>query len=96
MNTMGKKIVEEAIDEVNASEVDGIQIEKLPNTLLLSSESDVDSLKLVRLLLEIERLIEEASGKSIVVVDETAFEGENSPFLTVGALISHVDRLIGE
>lgn len=96
METLGKKIVEEAIDEVNAGEVDGVQIGKMSNTLLLSPGSDVDSLKLVRLLLEIERLVEETSGKSIVVVDETAFEADQSPFLTVGTLISHVDRLLGD
>jgi ABC-type uncharacterized transport system permease subunit len=96
MSTLGQKIVEEAIDEINATQVDGIHLDKMHETLLLSSGSDVDSLTLVRLLLEIERLVEESSGKSIVVVDESAFESEQSPFVTVGALIAHINRLLAE
>lgn len=96
MATIGKKIVEEAIDEVNATEAGSVQIDKDFVTPLLSANSVVDSLTLVRLLLEIERLVEESSGKTIVVVDESAFESEQSPFSTVGSLVAHVDRLLSE
>lgn len=94
MSTLGKKLVEDAIDEVNAVMENGLVIEKTPETTLLSSNSKVDSLTLVRLLLEIERLVEEQTGKSIVVVDESTFESEESPFATVGALIRHIDNLV--
>lgn len=96
MSNLAQKIVEEAIDEINATQLDGIYIEKMHETLLLSSSSEVDSLTLVRLLLEIERLAEESYGKSIVVVDESAFESEQSPFVTVGALIAHINRLLAQ
>ena len=94
MSTLGQKIVETAIDEVNADQADGVRIGKDASTPLLSANSAVDSLTLVRLLLEIERLVEESSGKSITVVDESAFETEQSPFGTVGSLIEHVNRLL--
>lgn len=94
MSTLGKKIVETAIDEINIDQDDGVRIEKEASTPLLSANSAIDSLTLVRLLLEIERLVEESAGKSITVVDESAFETEQSPFCTVGALIDHVDRLL--
>lgn len=94
MSTIGKRIVETAIDEVNIDQDDGVRIEKEASTPLLSANSAIDSLTLVRLLLEIERLVEESAGKSITVVDESTFEAEHSPFSTVGSLIDHVDRLL--
>ena len=94
MNNLAKKIVEEATDEVNHDQSNANLIDKSPETLLLSSDSNIDSLTLVRLVVEIERLIEEKTGKSVVVVDESAFDSEESPFLTIGTLINHVEKLI--
>lgn len=95
MSTLGLKLVEAAIDEVNAVMDGEVVIAKAPDTLLLSTDSKVDSLTLVRLLLEIERLVEEETGRSIVVVDESTFESEQSPFATVGALVRHIENLLG-
>lgn len=94
MTTEGMKLVEAAIDEVNAVMDSDLVIGKSRDTLLLSTNSKIDSLTLVRLLLEIERLVEEQTGRSIVVVDESTFEAEQSPFATVGTLASHIDNLL--
>ena len=95
MKTLAKQIVDDAIDEINADQdAASSQIDKSSDTPLLSSSSSVDSLTLVRLLITVERLVEEKSGKSVVVVDESAFEAEHSPFSTVGTLVHHVETLL--
>lgn len=94
MKNLAKQIIEEAIDEVNIEQALSGQISKSADTPLLGSNSNLDSLALVRLLLEVERLVEEKTGKSVVVVDEAAFESEQSPFATVGTLLRHIETLL--
>jgi hypothetical protein len=94
MSDLAKQIVDEAILEVNADQDADAQVANQPDTALLSEGSNVDSLALVRLLLAVERLIEEKTGKAITVVDDTAFETEESPFATVGTLLQHVTHLL--
>lgn len=96
MSTLSQEIIYAAIDEVNEEAEAGSVIAKAPLTTLLGSDSSVDSLSLVRLLVTVERLIEEKTGKSIVIVDESAFEAEHSPFATVQSLMLHVDSLISK
>lgn len=94
MKNLAENIVNEAIIEVNLDQDLDSQLLNFPETLLLNSQSNVDSLALVRLLITIERLIEEKTGKSVVVVDESTFEAEESPFATVGSLTSHIENLL--
>ena len=94
MKNLANQIVEEAIDDTNADQDSASQIGKAPDTALLSSSSNVDSLALVRLLIAVERLVEEKTGKSVVVVDESAFESEQTPFATVETLVRHVEALL--
>ena len=94
MKQLAKVIADEAIIEVNLDQDSEGQIINDPTTLLLNSESNVDSLTLVRLLIAVERIIEEKTGKSVVVVDESSFEAAESPFATVGSLVAHIENLL--
>ena len=94
MSTLSQEIINTAIDEVNEDSEDGSVIAKSPLTTLLGADSSVDSLSLVRLLVTVERLIEEKTGRSVVIVDESAFEADHSPFATVQSLTQHVDSLL--
>lgn len=94
MKTLAKTIVTNAIDEINLDQEVESKLNNAPEFLLLNSESSIDSLTLVRLLITVERLIEEKTSKSIVVVDESTFDAEESPFATVGTLIDHVEKLL--
>ena len=94
MSALSQEIIYAAIDEINEEAEAGNFIAKNPMTNLLGSDSSVDSLSLVRLLVTLERLIEERTGKSIAIVDESAFEAELSPFASVQSLMLHVDNLI--
>jgi len=95
METLAQQIVYAAIDEVNLDQDDvALHIAKSPDSLLFAKNSTVDSLTLVRLFLAVERIIEEKAAKEIVLVDESAFEDEQSPFSTIGGLVNHVDKLL--
>jgi hypothetical protein len=95
METLAQQIVYAAIDEVNLDQDDmSLHISKSPDSLLFAKNSLVDSLTLVRLFLAVERIIEEKATKEIVLIDESAFEADQSPFSTLAGLISHVDKLL--
>ena len=94
MNMLAKQIVSNAVEEINVELDEGGKIGLESDFELLSSSSIIDSLTLIRLLISVERIIEEKTGKSVVVVDESAFETEESPFSTIGSLIGHVNKLI--
>lgn len=59
-------------------------------TVLLGERGAVDSLGLVRLILTVERSLEDDLGIQLSLTDEKAMSERNSPFRTVGALISYV------
>jgi len=94
VNKLAAEIVYEALDEINEDQAVDAKILKSLDGLLLSAGSNVDSLTLVRLLVTVERLIEEKSDKAIVLVDESAFDEGHSPFSTVGTLVLHVEKLL--
>jgi hypothetical protein len=94
MKDLAKSIVSEAIAEINQELDETGSIGLQSDFELLSASSSIDSLTLVRLLISVERIIEEKTGKSVVVVDESAFETDESPFSTVGSLTGHVSKLI--
>jgi hypothetical protein len=94
MSDLAKQIVDDAIVEVNADQDADAKILNAPDTALLSDGSNIDSLALVRLLLAVERLIEEKTGNPVTVVDDTAFDTDESPFATVGTLLQHVTNLL--
>ena len=95
MKALAVKIVTAAIDEVNADQEPSEQVLNDSSATLLGDGSALDSLALVRLLLAVERIFEEQTGRSCVVVDESTFDEEQSPFATVGSLTLHVERLLG-
>lgn len=94
MKKLAESIVDMALAEVNLDQDSDGQILNFPETLLLNSQSNLDSLVLVRLLITVERLIEERTGKTVAVVDESTFDAEESPFATVSTLTAHIENLL--
>jgi len=94
VKNLAKKIVLEAIKEVNLNQDSESQIGSTDDVILLGIGSSVDSLALVRLLVEVERIAEENIGNTLTIVDESTFESVESPFASVGSLISHVELLL--
>jgi hypothetical protein len=88
------KIVLAAIEEVNDGVQEDLLISKLPDAELMGGDASPDSLTLIRLFIAIERFAEEMVGKEITIVDDSAFDAEESPLATVQSLTQHVEKLI--
>jgi acyl carrier protein len=82
-----KEIVFKAIDELN--DEFKTSLKKSEETKLLG---EIDSLALVNLIVIIENLILQHKGKRITIADDRAFSQKNSPFKTVGSLISYLNE----
>ncbi len=86
--------ISRAIASFNDSE--GAQVPDSPETVLLGVGGAVDSLGLVRLILEVEREVEQTSGRSVSLTDERAMSQRNSPFRDVGALAAYIVSVVNE
>ena len=86
--------VTQAIERFNRSEQQ--QIPTAADTTLLGVGGAVDSLGLVRLILEIEREVQQQFGRAISLTDERAMSQRNSPFRSVGAIAEYIATRITE
>jgi len=77
-----------AVDEYNASE--GQSIRPADDTVLLGDGGAVDSLGLVRLIMTVERRVEDDFGVAVSLTDDKAMSQRNSPFRTVGTLVGYI------
>ena len=66
------------------------------DTVLMGSQSFLNSLNVVNLIVNVEELVEEQFDVSIVLADEKAMSRKNSPFKTVKTLTEYVYELIQE
>jgi acyl carrier protein len=64
------------------------------NTLLFGPGGFVDSLGLVQIAVETERLVAEKYGAAIAIADERAMSRLQSPFRSVGSLADYVTELL--
>ena len=85
-----------AVDWINAELPPDRQLSKTPDTRLLGSQSVLDSLHLVSLLINVEREVEDTFGVALTLANERALSMKESPFRTVESLTSYIDVLIGE
>jgi len=64
------------------------------DTPLHGGDDGIDSLSLVTLIVDIEGAVGDALGQEVVLADEKAMSERNSPYRSVGTLVSFiVDRL---
>jgi acyl carrier protein len=85
-----------AVDLINAELPPDRQLSKTPETLLLGSQSVLDSLHLVSLLINIEREVEDTLGVALTLANERALSMKESPFRTIESLASYIGVLISE
>src|ERR1700722_8310520 len=79
-----------AMDEVNAALPAGRRLIKSSETILFGQGGALDSLGFINLIVAAERHLEAALHAPITLADERAMSQKNSPFRTVGALVSYV------
>jgi acyl carrier protein len=83
-------LVRDAVTDLN----DELQYETLENpteeTVLFGGDDGIDSLSLVRLVVDIEQRIQEDIGKKASLTDERAMSAKRSPYRSVGALTDFI------
>jgi acyl carrier protein len=85
-----------AIDWINGELPPDRQLIKAPETRLLGSQSVLDSMHLVSLVVTIEREVEDAFGVALTLADERALSMNASPFRSVQSLADYIRMLVSE
>ena len=96
---MKKKIVQSiynSVDSLNTQLPTEEHIAKSNDTMLFGSDSKIDSLDLINLIVAVEQNIEDEFDIPITLADERAMSQENSPFRTVGSLADYIELLLEE
>jgi len=83
-----------AVDWINGELPSDRELIKAPETRLLGSESALDSMHLVSLIVAIEREVEDAFGVTVTLADERALSMKASPFRSIQSLADYVGILI--
>ena len=94
---MRKKIISivfQAIDTINKQNEQDELIEKSESTTLYGSDSKLDSLGLINLIVAVEQNIEDEFDVTLTLADERAMCQKNSPFRTIGSLTEYIELLL--
>ena len=83
-----------AVDWINGELPPDRQLIKAPETRLLGSQSVLDSMHLVSLIVTIEREVEDAFGVALTLADERALSMKESPFRSIQSLADYIGILI--
>ena len=84
-----------AIDEVNQQLAEERRIDKSANTVLLGESGNLDSLKLISLIVTVEQEVEKAFHVTINLTDhEDAIFEKNGPFHTIATLVRYIFKLL--
>jgi acyl carrier protein len=85
-----------AVDWINGELPPDRQLIKAPETRLVGSESVLDSMQLVSLIVAIERDVEDTFGVALTLADERALSMKASPFRSIRSLADYIGSLIIE
>jgi acetyltransferase-like isoleucine patch superfamily enzyme len=85
-----------AIDWVNGELPPDRQLTKAPETRLVGSQSVVDSMRLVNLIVAIEREVEDTFGVAVTLADERALSMKASPFRSIQSLADYIGTLVNK
>ena len=83
-----------AVDWINGELPPDRKLIKAPETRLLGSQSVLDSMHLVSLIVTIERELEDAFGLTLTLADERALSMKESPFRSIQSLADYIGTLI--
>ena len=89
-----QKVVYDSIDELNQQLSEDDRLIKSLDTKIFGSNSKLDSLGLVSLIVMVEQNIEDEFSVVLTLADERAMSQKNSPFRTLGSLIDYIEILL--
>jgi acyl carrier protein len=84
------QLVKASLEELN-EELDYSNLRDVTGeTSIAGGQSSLDSLSLVRLIVDLETKIERAFSRKILLADENAMSARNSPFRNVTSLVDFI------
>ena len=89
-------IIFQALRNLNEERGADEQIPVSSDTYLFGPESELDSLSLVSVIVDVETAVSEASGKAVSLTDDRALAQEVSPFLNVKSLNAYILQLLSK
>lgn len=87
-------IVYGVMEELNEERASELRLPLSQDTVIFGSNSNLDSLGLVNLIVGVEQGILEKLGLEIIIANEKAMSRKRSPFRTVGSLVNYTTELI--
>lgn len=91
-----KKILQDAIEELNEQLEDDEKLTFSDELHFIGSKACIDSISFVTLVSIIEELIEDRLDKSIQLVNEKAFSSKNSPFYSIETFTNYIEEFLKE
>jgi acyl carrier protein len=88
-------IIYTCLEEINAGRAAEARLKLAPETRLLGSGGELDSLEVVNLIVGLEALLAERLHCAVVLVDESTFGGSNHPFRDVESLATYIATKVG-
>ena len=85
-----------AVERANALRPADSQIPQREDATLFGQGGLLDSLGLVSFVLDVEDLVNEATGRAVVLSDDRAMSQSRSPFRSVGAFVDYVAQRLTE
>jgi acyl carrier protein len=89
------ELVLAAVQSLNEELEPSRQLQLAEDTLLFGEGSDLDSLSLVSVIVDIETAVADQFGEPISLTDDKAMSRPVSPYTHVGALVDYIFELLG-
>jgi acyl carrier protein len=89
-------IVINQVQQLNETFPDNQKIEINENTILFGSNSSIDSLSLVSIIVDLEMFFSTELNHPISLTDDRAMAREKSPFTNITTLVDYIFELINE
>jgi len=89
-------IILQALNNINDERGPDEQLEIGLNTRLFGTDSTLDSLSLVSVIVDVESAISEISGREVSLTDDRAISQAVSPFSDVNTLTAYIMQLLSE
>ena len=87
-------VVYRVMDELNEEHASESRLPLSKDTVIFGSDSNLDSLGLVNLIVGVEQKILEELGLEIIIVSDKAMSRKRSPFRTVESLVDYIVELV--
>jgi acyl carrier protein len=88
--------IRKAIGALNEERGPGEQIAVADDTCLFGAESDLDSLALVSVIVDLETLVSDHFGRPVSLTDDKAMSRQPVPFVDIGTLKAYLLECLAE